>query len=95
MPCVQCEAAPGFLSFGLLVQALFGVCFACASVVLEGTCRYLVCGSLRLRGGSGVLYLCASKSQCVVALLKLLVLRVFLLVWVSGGESLSVGLESF
>ncbi|MQL97167.1 hypothetical protein Taro_029851 [Colocasia esculenta] len=34
VPYIQCEAAPGFLLFGLLVQALFGVYLACASAVL-------------------------------------------------------------
>ncbi|MQL82299.1 hypothetical protein Taro_014770 [Colocasia esculenta] len=54
VPCVQCEAAPGVLLFGLLVQALF-------------QCVFCLCLS------------CAWRANVVVALLKLLVFRVFCL----------------
>ncbi|MQL80607.1 hypothetical protein Taro_013062, partial [Colocasia esculenta] len=54
------------------------------------------CVALSACGGRSGASCCAFlRANMVVALLKLLVLRVFLLVWVSGGESLLVGHESF
>ncbi|MQL76600.1 hypothetical protein Taro_008991 [Colocasia esculenta] len=76
---VSCRAG----SFCLNGRAVFG-----------GTCRCLVCGPLRLRGGSGALGCGLLRANMVVALLKLLDFHVFLL-WVSSGESLPFGLESF
>ncbi|MQM06466.1 hypothetical protein Taro_039288 [Colocasia esculenta] len=52
--------------------ALFGVCLACASVVLGGACRCLVCSPLCLRGGSGALCGGLLRADVVIALLKLL-----------------------
>ncbi|MQL94420.1 hypothetical protein Taro_027080 [Colocasia esculenta] len=56
----------------LVCMALLSVCFACASAVLGGTCRCLVCGPLRLRGGSGALCCGLLRANIVVVLLKLL-----------------------
>ncbi|MQL91319.1 hypothetical protein Taro_023923 [Colocasia esculenta] len=84
-PCGLCQIVVWHRSVCVLLvpQLCFG-----------GTCRRLVCALPTWVVGAVPCVCTLLRANMGVALLKLLVFRAFLL-WVSGGETLSVGLESF
>ncbi|MQL83567.1 hypothetical protein Taro_016070, partial [Colocasia esculenta] len=77
------------------VASLVRVVSCGAIAVLGGTYRPSVCGPPHLWCYERCLMLCASKSQYGGCALEAAGSPCVLLVWVSGSESLSVGLESF